>query len=602
MVRGVELGPPRPRVPPQPPLLGPRGLPRASARRPIRTGRAAGGGTSATPERYIEAVSAGRDATAADEVLDRSEQRLRGPRSGSRTSGRCASRQRCPTTTRSRRAGRAAGRDRAVLTVRGRLLANEVTIRLARPGLGARGANPSDRCPGMPGAARQTCWRRSSTSASGAASSSRRPRSTAASGPPTTTGRSASSCCATSRTPGGASMVQLRDDVVGIDAAILSPPRIWEASGHLANFTDPLVDCRNCHERWRADKIDGDLPQLRVHRPHRATGLQPHVQDLRRARRGGRHGRLPAPRDRPGDVRQLRQRPHHDPEEAALRHRPGRQVVPQRDHPAELRLPHPRVRADGDGVLRPPRRGRRVVRVLARRALRAGISTSASPRRSCACATTSPTSSRTTRPPPPTSSSSSPGAGTSSRASPTGPTTTCKAHGAHSGEKLEYFDQATGERYVPYVIEPAAGATRTMMAFLLAAYDEDEVGGETPHRAAPRPPAGAVPGGRAAAVEEGRARCRWRARCSDSLQPLCMCDYDTTQSIGRRYRRQDEVGTPYCVTVDFDSLEDRRRHGARPRHDRAGAGADRRASPRRSPGACAAERPAGPAGRLGGVP
>ena len=80
------------------------------------------------------------------------------------------------------------------------------------------------------------------------------------------------------------SMVQLRDDVVGIDAAILSTPRIWEASGHLANFTDPLVDCRNCHERWRADKIDGHLPQLRVDRPHRAPGLQPHVQDLRRAR------------------------------------------------------------------------------------------------------------------------------------------------------------------------------------------------------------------------------------------------------------------------------------------------------------------------------
>ena len=56
------------------------------------------------------------------------------------------------------------------------------------------------------------------------------------------------------------SMVQLRDDVVGLDAAILSPPAVWEASGHLANFTDPLVDCRQCHSRWRADKIDGVCP------------------------------------------------------------------------------------------------------------------------------------------------------------------------------------------------------------------------------------------------------------------------------------------------------------------------------------------------------
>jgi glycyl-tRNA synthetase len=55
-------------------------------------------------------------------------------------------------------------------------------------------------------------------------------------------------------------MVQYRDDVVGLDAAILSAPKIWEASGHLSNFTDPLVDCRNCHERWRADKIDGSCP------------------------------------------------------------------------------------------------------------------------------------------------------------------------------------------------------------------------------------------------------------------------------------------------------------------------------------------------------
>src|SRR5580698_10819158 len=56
------------------------------------------------------------------------------------------------------------------------------------------------------------------------------------------------------------SMVQERDDVVGVDAAVLSPPRVWEASGHLANFTDPLVDCRSCRERWRADQIDDVCP------------------------------------------------------------------------------------------------------------------------------------------------------------------------------------------------------------------------------------------------------------------------------------------------------------------------------------------------------
>ena len=79
-------------------------------------------------------------------------------------------------------------------------------------------------------------------------------------------------------------------------------------------------------------------------------------------------------------------------------------------------------------------------------------------------------------------------------------------HAKHSGEKLDYFDQATNERYVPHVIEPAAGATRTTMAFLLAAYDEEEVRGETSAtRAAPPPPHRAVQGRGAAAVEEGRA-------------------------------------------------------------------------------------------------
>ncbi|MHB8440032.1 MAG: glycine--tRNA ligase, partial [Acidimicrobiales bacterium] len=130
-----------------------------------------------------------------------------------------------------------------------------------------------------------------------------------------------------------------------------------------------------------------------------------------------------------------------------------------------------------------------------------------------------------------------------------------RAHAAHSGEKLEYFDQASGERYTPHVIEPAAGATRTMMAFLLAAYAEDEVGGEkrtvlhldqrlAPYQVAVLP------------LSKNDALVPLSRSVLEMLQPLCMCDFDVTQSIGRRYRRQDEVGTPWCVTVDFDSLED----------------------------------------------
>jgi glycyl-tRNA synthetase len=130
-----------------------------------------------------------------------------------------------------------------------------------------------------------------------------------------------------------------------------------------------------------------------------------------------------------------------------------------------------------------------------------------------------------------------------------------KAHSAHSGERLEYFDQASGERYVPYVIEPAAGATRTMMAFLLASYDEDEVGGErrTVLHLDPR----LAPYQVAVLPLSKKDELMPLARLVlGLLQPVAVCDFDTTQSIGRRYRRQDEVGTPYCVTVDFDSLED----------------------------------------------
>ena len=129
------------------------------------------------------------------------------------------------------------------------------------------------------------------------------------------------------------------------------------------------------------------------------------------------------------------------------------------------------------------------------------------------------------------------------------------AHAAKSGVALDYFDPQTSERYTPYVIEPAAGATRTMMAFLLAAYTEDEVGGEARTvlrvhwRLAPYQVA-VLPLSKKDTLEPVARKVLAR------LQPHFMCDYDVTQSIGQRYRRQDEIGTPWCVTVDFDSLED----------------------------------------------
>jgi glycyl-tRNA synthetase len=129
-------------------------------------------------------------------------------------------------------------------------------------------------------------------------------------------------------------------------------------------------------------------------------------------------------------------------------------------------------------------------------------------------------------------------------------------HSQFSGEKLEYFDQATGERYVPHVIEPAAGADRAALAFLVDAYDEEEVEGEsrTVLRLHPRlaPVKVAVlplvrKDGQPELAQEVRSLLRGRMQT----------EYDEGGSIGRRYRRQDEIGTPWCVTIDHQSLEDR---------------------------------------------
>ena len=133
-------------------------------------------------------------------------------------------------------------------------------------------------------------------------------------------------------------------------------------------------------------------------------------------------------------------------------------------------------------------------------------------------------------------------------------------HSKHSGTDLSYFDQESGERWVPYVIEPAAGLTRAMLAFLLEAYAEDEApnakGGvdkRTVLRFDPRlapVKAAVLPLSR---NEDLSPKARDLAA---QLRKRWSVDFDDAGAIGRRYRRQDEIGTPFCITVDFDTLED----------------------------------------------
>jgi len=356
------------------------------------------------------------------------------------------------------------------------------------------------------------------------------------------------------------SMVQLRDDIVGLDAAILGPPDIWQASGHLATFTDPLVDCRSCKQRWRADHLepseDGtvrcpscastDLTEPRdfnlmfkTHtgpvadegsvaylRPETAQGMFVNFKNVLQTTR----------KKPPFGIAQVGKSFRNEIT-------PGNYVFRTREfEQMELEFFVPPAHA--------PKWFDHWVEERFRWYVELGI----------------PEDQLRIRPHDPDELSHYSVAtsdveflfpfgwgeleGVANRTD-----FDLKAHAEASGESLDYFDQAANERYVPHVIEPAAGATRSMMAFLVAAYDQDEVGGEvrTVLRLHPR-----LAPYKVAVLPLSK---------KDTLTPLArevlglvqrryICDYDDTQSIGKRYRRQDEVGTPFCVTVDFDSLDD----------------------------------------------
>ncbi|MCY1157763.1 MAG: glycine--tRNA ligase, partial [Citricoccus sp.] len=134
------------------------------------------------------------------------------------------------------------------------------------------------------------------------------------------------------------------------------------------------------------------------------------------------------------------------------------------------------------------------------------------------------------------------------------------SHTAASGTKMQYFDQGTGERYTPYVIEPSFGLTRSMMAFLVDAYREEEApnakGGTDTRTVLGLDPRIAPVKAAVLPLSRKEELVPTAKRLADELRGVWNIDYDDAGAIGRRYRRQDEIGTPYCITVDFDSLED----------------------------------------------
>ena len=353
------------------------------------------------------------------------------------------------------------------------------------------------------------------------------------------------------------SMVQMRPDVVGLDAAILSPPAIWEASGHLESFTDPLVECRECGHRHREDQLDdpdrcpacastGALSEprqfnlmFRTHagpvvdsgaevylRPETAQGMFVNFANVQRACR----------LRPPFGIAQVGKsfRNEITPGNFIFRTREFEQMeleffVPPAEAPGWYeywcaeRLAWYADLGIGSHLLRLRPHG------PDERSHYSSATSDVEFRYPWGWGELEGVANRTDY--------------------------DLRRHAEHSGERLEYFDQASGERYVPYVIEPAAGATRAMMAFLLAAYDTEEVRGETRvvlrlhHRLAPYQVAVLPLSKKEHLIERARD-------VLGMLAPHWMVDFDVTQSIGRRYRRQDELGTPYCVTVDFETLED----------------------------------------------
>jgi len=358
-------------------------------------------------------------------------------------------------------------------------------------------------------------------------------------------------------------MLQERDDVVALDSAILQHPRVWEASGHLAGFTDPLVDCRACGQRFRADKLE-DAPCPRKPSVHPGQGPECDLTDAREfnlmfettvgpVKDSGSVAYLRpetaqgifvnfknvlqfARKKPPFGIAQIGKsfRNEITPGNFIFRTREFEQMEMEFFVPADqapewyaywkqarrdwyerlgLRPDHLRLRehepdelshyssATADVEYRFPI-GWQELEGIANRG-----------------------------------------------------DFDLKQHAQFSGEKLEYFDQQSGERYVPHVIEPAAGADRAALAFLVDAYDEEEVEGETRTVLRLHPLLAPV---KVAVLpllrKEGQPETA--RRIFEEVRRRMPAEYDPGGSIGRRYRRQDEIGTPWAITVDHQTAQD----------------------------------------------
>jgi glycyl-tRNA synthetase len=358
------------------------------------------------------------------------------------------------------------------------------------------------------------------------------------------------------------SMVQLRDDVVGLEAAIIMSPKVWEASGHVAGFHDPLVECLNCHQRFREDHLGDDATcpncgQKRFTEPRQfnmmfKTHMGP-VEDessetyLRPETAQGMFVdfalvQQTARKKIPFGIAQIGKsfRNEITPGNFIFRTREFEQmemeyfVEPGTDDEWFEYWINERMQWYIDLGIRKERLRLRPHEPdeLAHYAKAASDVEYEFP---FGWQEVEGIANRTDF--------------------------DLKAHQEASGEDLTFFDQEKDERYLPYVVEPAAGVDRIMLTALVDAYREEEAPtakGGTEKRTYLALHRDLAPTKVAVLPLSRNEQLTPDARgMFDLVKQAWMCDFDDAGSIGRRYRRQDEVGTPFCVTVDFDTLEDR---------------------------------------------
>jgi glycyl-tRNA synthetase len=349
-------------------------------------------------------------------------------------------------------------------------------------------------------------------------------------------------------------MVQERDDIVPLDSSIILNPKVWEASGHVSNFTDPLVECKVCHRRWRADHLaDGRCPEdkgevseprkfnlmfktfvgpveeesaVAYLRPETAQGIFINFKQVLSAMRlkppfgMAQIGKSFRNEITPGnfvfrtrEFEQMEMEFFVMPGTAAewlqfwVKERKGwyerfgirSSNLRLRQHTLEERAHYARDVYDVEYLF--PFDWGELEGIADRGSFDLG------------------------------------------------------EHEKFSGEELRYYDEATKTHVLCEVIEPAAGLSRTALTFLIDAYDEEPDGDETrvvlrfhpfiaPYKAAVLP------------LQRKPELLTVAQQIRGTLRTRFMTAYDETASIGRRYRRQDEIGTPYCITPDFQSLED----------------------------------------------